>query len=169
MLGGSSPEPTSCTRMTQPVASVPEQKPRPVCMELTKGSERGGRRPWPPRPSEYSSSPAHCCHLRPLALDSGSHRAFAASRLHRPSFSSSWPFPMGHKKIGCFYWEEEGDPRLQHAAHGRTCVKPVLSVMAWAHNTVVWSPLASGRLLPNHVSEDTTFGFTLAHIVEMFS
>lgn len=112
MLGGSSPEPTSCTRMAQSVVLVPEEKPRPVCMELAKGSERGGRRPWPPRPSEYTSFPAHCCHLRPLALDSDSHRALAASRLHRPSFSSTWPFPMGHKKIGCFYWEEEGDPRL---------------------------------------------------------
>lgn len=112
VLGGSSPEPTSCTRMTQPVVSVPEQKPRPVCMELTKGSERGSRRPWPPRPSEYSSSPARCCHLRPLALDSSSHRAVAASRLHRPSSSSTWPFPIGHKKIGCFHWEEEGDPHL---------------------------------------------------------
>lgn len=46
-------------------------------------------------------------------------------------------------------------------------MKPVLSVMAWSHNTMVWSPLATGGLLPDHVSEDTTFGFTLAHIVEI--
>lgn len=77
-----------------------------------------------------------------------------------------WVLPLGRRGGPT---PRLASPRLQHVAHGRTCMKPVLSVMAWAHNTVVWSPLASRGLLPDHVSEDTTFGFTLAHTVEIFS